>query len=164
MQNAIQYPGIDGFLGTRASLMIDFVFVAMFAVIAIMAWSIYQVRTRNRYALHKRVQLALAAVLLVAVTAFEVDMRLHGWEERAAGEIGGSASPQVWNALYLHLVFAISTAVLWPVVIVRALRQFPSPPTPSAHSRSHIFWARLAAMDMLMTSVTGWIFYCLAFL
>ena len=139
MTEPIDFPGMDGFLGTRASLMLDVVFVAMFVVIAVMGWSIYQVRVHNRFALHKWVQLGLAAVLLVAVTAFEVDMRLYGWEERAAGELGGSANALVWKALYTHLVFAITSSMLWPVVIYRAWRQFPATPTPNQHSRSHIF-------------------------
>ncbi len=164
MAEPIDFPGMDGFLGTRASLMLDVVFVAMFVVIAVMGWSIYQVCVHNRFTLHKWVQLGLAAVLLVAVTAFEVDMRLYGWEERAAGELGGSAGPAVWKALYTHLVFAITSSMLWPVVIFRAWRQFPIPPTPNQHSRSHIFWARLAAIDMTLTSITGWVFYALAFM
>ncbi|NOZ38793.1 MAG: DUF420 domain-containing protein [Planctomycetes bacterium] len=163
MTEPIDFPGLDGFLGTRASLMLDVVFVAMFVVIAVMGWSIFQVRVRNRYALHKWVQLGLAAVLFIAVAAFEIEMRVYGWEARAAGELEGSADPVVWKALYTHLVFAISSAVLWPVVIFRAWRQFPVPPAPNHHSRSHIFWARLAAIDMLLTSITGWVFYVMAF-
>jgi uncharacterized membrane protein YozB (DUF420 family) len=157
------YPGIDGFLGTRASLMLDFVFVAMFAVVPILGWSIYQVRYRRRFQLHKRVQLALAIVLAFAVAGFELDMQIFGWQDRAAGELGGTPSPGIWIALYIHLCFAISTVVLWPLVIIRALRNFPSPPTPSSHSRWHVRWARIAALDMLMTAVTGWVFYVLAF-
>lgn len=163
MAPSTEFPGIDGFLGTRASLMLDVVFIAMFLVIAVMGWSIYQVRYRRRYTLHKRVQLVIAGILLVAVSAFEIDMRLHGWEERAAGEIGGSAGPIVWKALYVHLIFAITSFILWPLVIFRAWRQYPTPPAPGEHSRSHLFWARLAAIDMLLTSITGWVFYYLAF-
>ncbi len=164
MPTDIDFPGFDGYLGTRASLMLDTVFLAMFVVILIMGWSIYQVRYRRRYALHKRTQLTLATVLLIAVVAFEIEMRVYGWEDRAAGELGGSASSTVWFALYVHLVFAITSAVLWPVVIYRALRRFPKPPAPGEHSRSHNFWARLAALDMLLTAITGWVFYVLAFL
>ena len=161
--NAVDFPGAEGFLGSRASLMLDVVFVAMLAVIPVMGWSIYQVRRRRRFALHKQVQLALAALLLVAVLAFEIDMRLYGWEERAAGELGGKASLLIWRALYAHLIFAISSTALWPWVIYKAWRRFPVPPVPGEHSRSHIFWARLAAIDMLLTAITGWIFYALAF-
>lgn len=163
MQDLTQFPGFDGFLGTRASFMIDMVFVAMFIVIAVMLWSIYQVRYQKRYLLHKWTQIGLAALLLLVVAAFEIDMRLHGWESRAAGEIGGAAPPSVWLALYLHLAFAITTVMLWPVVIWRAWRRFPLPPGPGMHSQAHVFWARLAAVDMLLTSITGWVFYYVAF-
>lgn len=158
-----EYPGIDGFLGTRASLMLDFLVVAMVGVLAVLSWSVYQVKFRRRYQLHKWVQVVLGIVLLTAVALFEIDIRLNGWEDRAAGEIGGTASETVRTALYIHLFFAVTTVVLWPVVIARALRNFPRPPAPAAHSASHIFWARLAAIDMLGTAVTGWIFYWLAF-
>ncbi|HVW45670.1 MAG TPA: DUF420 domain-containing protein, partial [Solirubrobacterales bacterium] len=66
-------------------------------------------------------------------------------------------------SLGVHLLFAVTTALLWIFVMVRALRRFPCPPAPNDHSRSHIFWARLAAIDMLLTAVTGWAFYWLAF-
>lgn len=161
--DAPDYPGIDGFLGTRAPMMLDVLFLALFAIVAILGWSVYQVKYRRRFALHKRVQITLGIVLLVVVALFEIDMRLHGWEDRAAGQIGGVARPAVWTALYVHLVFAIAAVILWPVVIVRAVRQFPAPPVPGAHSRSHIRWARVAAIDMVLTSATGWVFYILAF-
>ena len=78
------YPGIDGFLGTRASLMLDVVFVSVIAVIPLLLWSISLVRYRQNYRLHKRIQVMLGLVLLVAVTLFEVDMRfLTDWRQRA---------------------------------------------------------------------------------
>jgi uncharacterized membrane protein YozB (DUF420 family) len=157
----MDYPGIDGFLGTRASLMLDVVFAAMFIVLPVLAWSIQQVRRHRRYALHKRVQLMLGAVLLVAVTLFEIDMRLNDWTLRAAPS---PYYPQPANlSLAIHLCFAVPTALLWLVVIVRALRRFPKPPLPGEHSRQHIFWGWLAAMGMAGTAITGWIFYWLAF-
>ena len=146
--------------------MLDFVFVAMFAVVPAMGLSIYLVRYAKNYLWHKRLQIGLGCLLLVAVAAFEIEMRLTGWRERAA------PSPyyqtNAWNdpvhySLAIHLFFAIPTAILWILVIVRGLRNFPSPPAPHAHSRSHRLWGRLAAFEMLMTAITGWIFYWLAF-
>jgi uncharacterized membrane protein YozB (DUF420 family) len=90
-------------------------------------------------------------------------MQIYGWQDRAAGVVGGTPSPRVWAALYIHLFFAVTTVVLWPVVIVRALRNFPSPPAPSPHSLWHRRWGRIAAIDLLLTAVTGWVFYVLAF-
>ncbi len=158
---------ISGFLGTRASLMVDVVSVAMIVVLAVMTWSIYQVRTHRRYALHKRVQVGLGVVLAITVMFFEIDIQYFSpWRPHAEASPHYSA---VWHegwvnrSLYVHLLFAVSSAILWIVVIVQALRRFPSPPTPSEYSRTHIFWARLAAIDMTLTTLTGWVFYYLAF-
>jgi putative membrane protein len=157
-----QYAGLNGFLGTRASLMLDVVFLAMFAVLPVMAVSIGMVRFKKRYAWHKRVQLILAVVLLATVGAFELDMQLiSGWRDRA---MPSAYWPRgVMTSLYVHLVFSISTFFLWLYVVIGALRNFPKPPGPSAYSRRHTFWARLAAIDLTLTAITGWIFYWLAF-
>ena len=162
-----EYPGLPGFLGTRGSLMLDLVVVAMAAILPVLAYSIYLVRYQRRYELHKRIQLVLAFLLLVTVLLFEADMRINGWRDRAvdspyyASEQGG-VSP-VFAALYVHLVFATTSAVLWTVVTIRAWRRFSRPPRPGEHSRSHRLWGRIAALDMAGTAITGWIFYWLAF-
>jgi len=154
---------MDGFLGTRASIMLDIVFLAMFAVVPILGWSIHLVRNQRRYQLHKQVQVTLGLVLLVAVTLFEVDMRfVTDWRIRAEAS-PHYATGTVMNALYIHLVFAVTTAVVWVVVMTRALRNIPSPPGPCRHSAWHKRWGWIAALDMLGTSITGWVFYWLAF-
>lgn len=164
----MDYDGIDGFLGTRASLMLDVVFLAMFLVVPALGWSVWLVRCRRNYLLHKRVQLALGIVLLAAVTAFEIDMRWSGWKHRAVeSTYNGTWTWGEWGAvqtsLAVHLLFAVSTAVLWVVTIVAALRKMPHPPAPCPHSRLHKLLGRLSAIDMILTSLTGWIFYWLAF-
>jgi uncharacterized membrane protein YozB (DUF420 family) len=156
------FPGLDGFLGTRGSLMLDVVFLAMFAVVPAMAVSIYLVKFRFRYSLHKWMQTVLGAVLLVAVVAFEVDMRIHGWRERAEPS-PYFASGTVDRMLYVHLFFAIPTVVIWAYVIIDAWRKFPRPPLPGPHSRRHKRWGWIAAIEMTMTAVTGWVFYWVAF-
>jgi len=160
-----QFPGINGFLGTRGSLMLDLVFIAMFAVVPILGWSVLLAK-RGRYALHKRVQVVLALVLLVAVTAFEIEMRVVGWEPRA--EPSPYWSDANWNdpvhySLAVHLFFAIPTALLWLYVVIQAMRKFPKPVAPNEHSASHRFWAPIASFEMLMTAITGWVFYWIAF-
>lgn len=161
--DAIDYPGLEGFLGTRASFMLDVLVLAMGVVVAVLAWSIFQVKYRRRYVLHKWVQVGLGLALLAAVVVFEVDVRLNGWQDRAAGQLGGHASRLVMTSLAVHLVFALAATILWPVVIIRALVNFPNPAVPGPHSRFHLFWARIAAIDMFITAITGWTFYYLAF-
>ncbi len=146
--------------------MLDVVALAMAVVLPALAASVCLVRYGHRYALHKRMQITLASVLLVTVALFEADMRINGWRERAAASpyIGGNGSADwVAMSLAIHLCFAVSTALLWIVVITRAWRLFPSPPEPAAHSRWHRRFGMLAAIDMALTAVTGWIFYWLAF-
>lgn len=161
-----QYAGFNGFLGTRGSFMLDLVFLAMFAVVPVMGWSIYLVKYRRRYQTHKRIQLVLGAVLLVAVAAFEIDMRIHGWTDRA--EPSRYWQDGRWNdwidySLAIHLAFAIPSLFLWLWVIVQGLRRFPRPPAPCPYSRQHRLLGRLAAITMVCTSLTGWLFYWFAF-
>jgi uncharacterized membrane protein YozB (DUF420 family) len=156
------FPGLHGFLGTRGSFMLDVVFLAMFAVVPAMAVSIYLVKIRRRYTLHKWLQVTLGAILLTAVLAFEVDMRIHGWRARAEPS-PYYISKLVDGMLYVHLFFAVPTVLVWGYVIIDALRKFPRPPFPGPHSRRHKFWGWFAAVEMTMTAVTGWIFYWMAF-
>ena len=96
---AEKFSGTNGFLGTRGSLMLDVVFLAMFAIVPVLAYSIYLVRSRRRFELHKRIQITLGLVLLVAVTAFELDMRFFtDWRERAAASRFYSPADG-WNAV-----------------------------------------------------------------
>lgn len=162
MSLVAQFSGVDGFLGTRASIMLDIVVLAMVLVLPVMGWSVWLVRSRRRYLLHKRVQLILAGVLLVAVLAFEVDMRfVSGWKDRAEPSRYWPAG--VWTSLIIHILFSASTAFVWIYVVVSALRNMPQPPGPSAYSPWHKAWAWIAAVDMTLTTVTGWIFYWVAF-
>jgi hypothetical protein len=162
------YPGAAGFLPLgRGSLMLDVVFLAMFAVVPLLVASIYLVKFQRRYALHKSLQVVMAAVLLLAVVLFEIDIRISGWEHRAEPspyfDPANKWTCPVGLALLVHLSFAVPTLLLWIAVVVQALRKFSDPPLPGAHSRWHARYGMLAAAGMVMTAVTGWVFYGLAF-
>lgn len=141
----------------------DVMVLVMALVVAVLATSIYQVRVKRRFGLHRRVQLPLTLGLFVVVILFELDVRLNGWQERAAGVVGGSASTAVWVALAVHLFFAVLSVVLWPLVVIRAARNFGTAPRPNRHSNWHRRWASIAAIGMVMTVVTSWVFYVVAF-
>lgn len=141
--------------------MVDVVVVAMLGVLATLAVSVWLVRSRKCYALHKQIQLALALALLSVVALFEAEVRINGWRGRA--ETSPYYNSLVMPVLAVHLVFSISTCLIWLKVIVDALRKYDNPPRPGPHSASHRFWAWLAAIDMVGTAVSGWTFYWLAF-
>jgi hypothetical protein len=161
------YRGLDGFLGSRGSLMLDVVFLAMFVVVPVLMARIYFVKYGRRYDLHKKLQLVMASVLLVAVLLFELDIRFNGWVQRAAPspyfDPGNKWGCPAGISLIVHLSFAVPTLVLWVVVVTRALRNFSRPPQPGPHSQWHARWGWLAAVGMVMTGVTGWLFYWMAF-
>ena len=161
------FPGVNGFLGTRGTLMLDVVFLAMFVIVPVMLYSIYLVRYRRRYRLHKQLQLGLGLILLIAVSVFEIEQILVPWEARAEPspyfETDHKWSSPVGISLLVHLFFAVPTFFLWIYVIVQAWRKFPRNPVPNEYSSVHRRWARLAALEMTMTAITGWVFYYLAF-
>ena len=153
--------GIDGFLGTRASIGMDVVLVGLWLLLPVLAWSVMLVR-RGHYSAHKALQLVIVAALLAAIVVFEIDVRLvSDWKARAR--------PSPWwptgvlATLGVHLVFAVSTLVLLVWVLWEALRRFPVPPAPNAHGPRHRFFSRLAAIDLVLTALTGTAFYWLAF-
>ena len=161
-QDAGAEPVLQGILPTRASLMLDVVFVAMFVVVAVLAISVWVVRKTKNYQLHRKIQIVSAVTLAVTVVAFEVDMRFFSdWREQAKFS-AYYESGVVDFSLAGHLLFAIPTPFIWAFVIYRAVANFRKV-EPGDHSRWHRKWGRIAALMMLGTSVTGWIFYWVAF-
>jgi uncharacterized membrane protein YozB (DUF420 family) len=157
----------DGFLGYKTSLMLDVVVCALVVVVPTLAYSLYTVKVRRNYRLHKRLQIALGAVLLVAVGLFEVDMQVQGG---IAGILAKRARPLSANEreffdglLKVHLCFAISTVVLWCVTLWLALKRTPDPPMPSPHSPTHKILGWLSAADITLTAVTGLLVYYFGF-
>ena len=160
--SAVPLPGIDGFLGSRASFGMDVVLVGLIALLPVLAWSIHLVSRRRNYAAHRRLQIFIALALLAAIVVFEIDIRLvSDWKLRAAPSPWWPAG--VLTSLGIHLVFAVSSLVLWAWVLWEAVVRFPSPPAPGTHGPRHRRMARLAAADLVLTAVTGTVFYWLAF-
>jgi len=159
----------SGFLGNDASLMLDVVVCALVLLVPLLAFSLYAVKVRRNFALHRNLQIALAIILFVAVAAFEIDMRLHGGWKNIVNKDPGQprvSEPElvaIERVLYIHLVFAITTPILWAVTIVAALRRFSRPPEPGPHSARHKLLGWAAAADLALTSATGLWFYCAAF-
>jgi uncharacterized membrane protein YozB (DUF420 family) len=147
--------------------MFDLIVVGMLFVLFALGWSLYSVRYRKKYNRHKSIQIILSGALVAILALFEIDVQFFdNWRERAAAspyydEATGTGLAA--DALWVHLGFAVSTLVVWVAVMVRAVRGFPGLPQQGAHSRSHARWGKVAALGMVMTTVTGWIFYVLAF-
>ncbi len=148
-----------GFLGYDTSLMLDVVVVSLVVVMPLLGLSLGLVRVRKNYRLHKRLQVLLGAILLVAVTLFEIDMRLRGgfWQMSRNHSIG------MHVLLYVHLFFAVSTVGLWAITLGLAHRRFGRGPLPGDHSRLHRRLGWLSTLDITATSVTGLLVYYYGF-
>ena len=161
----------DGFLGYNASFMLDTVVCALVLIVPTLMFSLYLVKIRHNYLWHRNLQVVLGVVLLVTVAAFEVDLQIvhRGWENIVNKpdqplRLTGKKLEFVRKVLCVHLVFAISTPVLWATTLTLALKRFPSPPRPSAHSPLHKKLAWLSTIDITLTSITGLLFYYFAFI
>lgn len=157
----------NGFLGYRASLMLDVVVCALLVVVPLLVFSLYLVKVRKNYLLHRNLQVLLGIVLLIAVGLFEVDMQLQGGIDAILGKRASPLS-SVQLALFnrilrVHLFFAISTVFLWAATLILALKKFANPPLPGSHSQVHKVLGWLSAVDITMTAVTGLMVYYFGF-
>ena len=146
---------------SRASWATDFVAVAMVIVVPVMLYSVYSARGRKNVERHRRLQIALACVLASAVLVFEIDMRIHGWRHLA--EPSPFYETLVYPALLTHLFFSIPTFFMWAFLVVSSLKNFTKKQQTLKDPRRHKKIGMLAVIGMTMTSVTGWLFYWLAF-
>ena len=46
---------------------------------------------------------------------------------------------------------------------IQALRKIPSPPEPCDFAPHYVFWLVLVALQLFISTLTGWEFYLLAF-
>ncbi len=144
----------QGFLGTRADLLMDLVIVSLVAVVptVVVSWSLAR---KREYAKHKLVQVATGIVLGAAVLVFEIDLRLQGgiFEATKNSPYANTFTLDFW--IYFHTILALLTTVTWAVLLIASLRKFPNPPAPGAFSKRHRFWGRMGMVLMLATGLTS---------
>jgi uncharacterized membrane protein YozB (DUF420 family) len=153
----------SGFLPARGSLMLDLIAVAMLLVSVVMLVSVGLVRYGKRHRLHRAIQTTLAMVLLVAIVGFEIDLRLFTDWRKLAEPSPWYPSGWVDRLLWLHLAFAIPTPLVWGVVVWQALRHYSDGFADPRYRARHRMGGRIAVILMLLTALTGWTFYCFAF-
>jgi hypothetical protein len=144
----------QGFLGTRADMLLDLVMVSLVVVVPILAFSWLKVRAGD-YALHKATQLSLLIVLTVAVLAFELNMRNLGgiFAATRASSYAGTGTLNFW--IWFHTAFAIATSIVWLALGIASVRRFPKPPRPNAFSGAHRFWGRIGMVVMAVTGLSA---------
>ncbi len=147
---------------TRAPFMIEVVALAMFLLGPLTAFGALQAK-RGRWLIHKRVMSSVGFILLIAVILFEVQIRSFGWREAA------KESPYydslVFPSLWIHLPIAIVTSLTWILTVREAITTFALQAKPhGAKSGKHKLFGKIAVIGTLLTSLTGWVFFYLAFI
>ena len=151
----------QGFIaGSRATLTIDVLVIATVSTALLLAFSIFSVRVRRNYQRHRSLQVFISVLLLIVLIVFETSVRLHDWQAQAE-----SSAFYVWLSplLTTHIIIAITAVLAWVTTLSLALRRFPKPPAPAAHSRTHKRLALLATVLTYLTASSGLLFYLLAF-
>lgn len=148
----------SGFLPfSRASFLIDFVVLAMTIIIPIMLLSMFLVRYKKNYMAHRNIQITLGIVLGITIIFFELDIRLNGWKHLA--EVSPYYDTLVFPSLFIHLAFAIPTLILWIITIIGAIKT----PIRLQKMNFHKIMGRSSVFFLIATTVTGWVFFWLAF-
>jgi hypothetical protein len=143
----------ESFLGQRGDALIDVGMLSIVAVVPILLWSWALARNRA-WVLHKKVQLATAVVLGIVVLLFELDLNRKGgiFAITSTSPYAGSATLNAW--IWTHTALAISSSVVWLLLVIASLVKFPNPPLPAAFP-THRYFGRLGMCLMLGSGVTA---------
>ncbi len=119
----------------------------MFLVVPLMAWGI-NLAKMGKFRLHKQVQLTLASILLLLLVRSKLTC--------GSLPIGTTASLRPITNLVgciaacgFTWLLRFRRLLLWIVVTVGALRNFPTPLRPNGHSHLHKKLGKLAAVGMM---------------
>ncbi len=143
----------ESFLGQRGDALIDVGMLSIVAVVPILIWS-WALARAKQWVMHKRVQLTTAVVLGIVVLMFEVDLSMSGgvFAITATSPFAGTALLNFW--IWTHTAFAISSTVIWLLLVIASLIKFPNPPLPSAFP-THRYFGRLGMLAMLGSGGTA---------
>ncbi len=152
-----------GFLGTRADILMDLVVCSLVVVLPMM-WLARVWARGERYTHHRNLMVSLGSTLAVVVLLFEIDIRMAGGFSELAKHSSYAGTWLMDVSLYVHLVLAITTAVLWGWLLITSWRRFPNPPQPGEFSKTHRKWGPIAMWAMVLTGFTGIELYVISFL
>lgn len=140
---------------TRADLVVNLTYLATLLAPLVSLVS-YGLARRRRYAAHRRVQLVLLGVCVLAVLALELHIRLAGGSgallQRGSAEWAGAARA----LLLVHIGAAVLTYILWGTLAVLSIRRFRAT-LPGAFSRRHrqLGWLVFCGLCFTTASATG---------
>ncbi len=146
---------------SKAPFSFDILCISLFIIIPTLIYSIYSVKIKRNYKIHKILQILISTMLAISIIIFEIDIRIRGWKDLIYES--KYYNTILWPIFYIHLFCAISTTVIWTIIFWQALHKFPFIPQPNEHSIFHKKFAPWATIGLIGTSITGITFYYVAF-
>lgn len=152
---------MNGFLGTSAPLMMDIIVVSLTLIVPCLAYSIRLAKAGNIKA-HRVFQIVLSAILLFAVTLFELEMQWVGGIESIMEKDRYTTPFRIY--LWIHISISISTIIVWGITAYKALKAYDGEHLAVNHRALHrkLGWA--STLLLLLTSLTGLGVYAWCFL
>lgn len=150
-----------GFLGTRADVLMDVVFLATLATPFILAWGVRLAQAR-KLRQHRAVQTTLLWGLLLAVALFEVDLRLSGGSGSLMKGSSYAGTGLLRGVTLAHVLGNVLTFGLWLGVVVKGRRAFERE-LPGSATAAHRRGGRLVFAGTVFGAVSAVAMYVLGF-
>ena len=115
-----------------------------------------------RYLNHRNLMLATTALLAVAVTLVETDLRRKGMFAMTEGSRFHGTALLRWSA-YVHIGLSTAFGAWWCLLVAASWFKFPRPPRPIPFGRYHRWGGRIALVGMGLVGITGIELYVVAF-
>ncbi len=151
-----------GFLSSRSDLILDATLLIGFVLVPMLFFAWRRARAAN-YLGHRNLMLITTAVLAVAVTAVELDLRARGglFVLTQGSPFHGTAFLK-WSA-WIHVGLSVVSAVIWCLLVSVSWFKFPRPPKPIPFGVYHRWLGRSALVGMALVAITGLELYVIAF-
>ncbi len=151
-----------GFLNSRSDFILDATLLIGFALVPMLFFAWKRARASN-FLGHRNLMLITTAVLAVAVTAVEMDLRARGGLfVLTQGSPFHDTAFLKWSA-WIHVFLSVVSAVIWCLLVSVSWFKFPKPPKPMPWSVYHRWLGRAALIGMALVAITGMELYVIAF-
>ena len=152
----------QGFLGTRADMLMDVILLAVVLVPFALLFSFRKVRGGN-HSYHKRMQATLFWIVLTAVVLFETNIRLSGGSGALIKESAWVAGLPFKVLLYTHILVAVLTFSTWGVVLYISGKKRKKQALPGSFTPSHKTIGKAIFGGSIFTAISGVVIYTFGF-
>lgn len=147
--------------GTRAGFLVDCTFVVTLLAPLVVLSSLRLARSR-RHDAHRRLQIWLLVVCVLAVLTLEASIRMAGGSGAFIARSGLGRPDLVRGVLAVHVSFAVATYAAWTWLAIASHRRFRAS-LPGSFSRRHKRVGKLVFGGLCFTALSAAAMYTLAF-